>query len=301
MGREVVRQLRAAGKSVRVLARGSHAVEPGVEMVRGSILEPTVLPAACAGCDAVIHLVGIISEAGQQTYERVHTAGTQHLLAAAKAARVARFVHMSALGARPQAKARYHRSKWAAEGAVRASGLAWTIFRPSIIYGPGDDFVNFFARLSRWLPVLPVIGSGQGLLQPIAVADVARSFVGALDRPESIGQTYDLCGRERFTFVALLDEILAATGRRRGKVHLPLPLARLQARMLEVVYPHLLRRASPLNRDQIVMLGEDNVGEAEPAARAFGLELEPFQAGIRRFLHPRLKLNIAGSRPSNGV
>ena len=284
VGREVVHQLHATGHVVRVLARGSRDTVPGIEFFRGSVLKPATLAPACIGCDAVIHLVGIISEVGEQTYERVHTDGTRHLLAAAKAAGVPRFLHMSALGTRPGAVARYPRSKWAAEEAVRASGLAWTIFRPSLIYGPGDGFVNLFARLSRWSPVLPVMGDGRGLLQPVAVEDVARCFAGALAVPSSIGQTYDLCGRERLSFTAVLDEILAATGRRRWKLRVPLSLARAQAALLEFTCAKLLRRAPPLNRDQLLMLAEDNVGDAEPASRTFGFEPVEFRAGIRLFL-----------------
>ena len=284
VGREIVRQLLAGGYTPRVLARGTHGAETGVESVRGSILQPETLTAACAGCAAVIHLVGIISEVGRQTYERVHTEGTRNVIEAAQAAGVPRYVHMSALGTRPNAIARYHRSKWAAEECVRASGLAWTIFRPSLIYGAGDGFVNLFARMSRWSPVLPVMGSGRNLVQPIAVADVARCFVAALTQPASVGQTYDLCGRERFSFTAVLDEILAATGRHRPKVHIPLPLARFQAAVLEWVFPTLLRQAPPLNRDQLLMLAEDNIGDPEPAMRAFGFEPVKFREGIRRFL-----------------
>lgn len=284
VGREIVRQLVAAGHSPRILARGVKPPAGPLETVRGSVLEPGSLAAACAGCEAVIHLVGIISEVGEQTYERVHDEGSGHLLAAAKAAGVPRFVHMSALGTRPNAAARYHRSKWAAEERVRASGLAWTIFRPSLIYGPGDGFVNLFVRLSRWSPVLPVIGSGSGLVQPVPVADVARCFVGALNEPATIGQTFDLCGPDRLAFREVLAEILKALRRRRALVSLPLPLARLQARLLEGIFPTLLRRAPPLNRDQIVMLGEDNVGDPEPAARLLGFAPAPFRDSLRQLL-----------------
>ncbi len=284
VGREIVRQLLAAGHTPRVLARGTHRRGAGVEMVRGSVLEPETLTAAVAGCDTVIHLVGIISEIGPQTYEQVHIEGTRNMLAAATAGGVSRWIQMSALGTRPDAVARYHRSKWAAEEAVRASGLAWTIFRPSLIYGPGDGFVNLFAQISRWSPVLPVMGSGQSLLQPVAVEDVAHCFVAALSQPSSAGRTYDLCGRERLSFNAVLDEILAATGRRRLKLHVPMALARFQAALLEWVLPTLLRQAPPLNRDQLLMLAEDNVADPRPAAYDFGFEPVKFREGIRRFL-----------------
>jgi NADH dehydrogenase len=284
VGREIVRQLQAAGHNVRVLVRGTRRSTPTVRTVHGSVLRPSTLASACAGCDAVIHLVGIISEIAEQTYENVHTEGTCNVISAAKATGITRLVHMSALGTRPDAVARYHRSKWAAEDAVRASGLAWTIFRPSLVYGSGDGFVNLFARMSRWSPMLPVIGDGTNLLQPIAVEDVAHCFVGALAKLIAVGQTYDLCGLERFRFSEVLDEILAATGRRRWKSHIPMPLARTQASLLESIFPRVFRRAPPLNRDQLRMLAEDNVGDPSAACRAFCFEPMKFREGIRRFL-----------------
>jgi len=140
---------------------------------------------------------------------------------------------MSALGTRPHAVSRYHQSKWAGEEIVRESGLDWTIFRPSIIYGPKDHFVNLFARLARFSPVLPVIGRGQGKLQPVPVSDVAAAFVKCLAEPRSVGQVFDLCGRDILTFTEALDEILAVTGRKRWKAHLPFGLARCQAAALK--------------------------------------------------------------------
>lgn len=284
VGREITRQLLAGGHEVRILARGKHAVSGTQESVRGSVLEPSTLKNACSGCDAVIHLVGIISEVREQTFERVHVDGTRNVVAAAIGSGIRRFVHMSALGTRPKAASRYHCSKWDAEELVRNSGLEWTIFRPSLIYGPGDGFVGLFARLSRWSPVLPVIGHGLGLLQPVPVAEVAHCFARALSTPGAAGQTLDLCGPEPLPFVAVLDAILAATGRRRWKVHLPLPVARLQARFLEFAFPRFLGTAPPLNRDQILMLGEDNVGDPTAAAELFGYEPAPFEGALRKLL-----------------
>ncbi len=284
VGREIIRQLIAGGHEVRGLARGRKPKTAQAEFMQGSVLEPATLKEACVGCDAVIHLVGIISEVREQTFERIHADGTRNVVAAATESGVRRFVHMSALGTRPGAASRYHRSKWAAEETVRGSGLDWTLFRPSLIYGPGDGFVSLFVRLSRWSPVLPVIGHGMGLLQPVPVEEVAHCFVGALSEPKSVGQTLDVCGPEPLPFVAVLDAILAATGRSRWKLHLPLPLARLQARALEFAFPALLGSAPPLNRDQILMLGEDNVGDAWTAAEMFGYQPAPFGETLRKLL-----------------
>ena len=284
VGRAVVGQLRASGHDVRILSRRRPAPECGADWSAGSILEPDSLSQAFIGVDAVVHLVGIISEIGGQTYERVHVEGTVNVLDGARSAGVSRVVHMSALGTRPDARSRYHRSKWEAEQRVRESGLEWTIFRPSLIYGPGDGFVTLFARMARVSPVLPVIGPGTNQLQPVAVEDVARCFAASVPVRECHSRTFDVCGRERFTMDEVLTLILEATGRSRGRIHLPWAVAGLQARALEALVPAMLGKAPPLNRDQILMLQEDNIGDPEPACQMFGFEPVRFREGIRRFL-----------------
>jgi len=280
IGREVVRQLVAAGHRPRVLARGTRGAMPGVEAVTGSVLEPEGLDAACAGCEAVVYLAGIIAEVGDQTYERIHVDGTVHMLAAARAAGIRRWVHMSALGSRPGAPSRYHRTKWAGEERVRASALDATILRPSLVFGPGDGFLNLFARIARWSPVMPLIGGGTMEFQPIAVEEVARCFVaavGGLGR----GTAFAVCGRERVTLRGIVGAMLEATGRRRLMVTVPWWAARLQAMAFEWAFPALLRKAPPLNRDQLLMLAEGNTGDPEPMIREFGFEPRPFRDGVR--------------------
>jgi NADH dehydrogenase len=295
VGREVVRQLLNAGHQVRCIARGGRPVQDGVDFVRGSVLEFATLPSVFAGAEAVIHLVGIIGEVGDQTFERVHTSGTANAVHAARAAGIRRFVHMSALGTRPNAVARYHRSKWEAEERLRRSELRWTIFRPSLIYGPGDDFVNRFVRMARWSPVLPVLGPGDRRLQPVAVEAVAHAFMQSLTVPESEGQIFDLCGPRSYTFPELLDRIMEAAGLRRRQIHLPLPLARLGARVLETVFPAVLGRPAPLNGDQIQMLQEDNVGDPGPAERMLGMPVIGFEDGLRRFVPVRGRIPGSGT------
>ncbi len=294
VGRAVLAALAETPHRARILVR--HPDSPRardlagrwrVEIAAGDVLDPASLRAAMSGCEAVIHLVGIISEVGRNTFENAHTRATQNVVEAARTTGVTRLVHMSALGTRPGAVSRYHQTKWAAEEAVRASGLAWTIFRPSLIYGPGDQFTTLFARLARWSPVLPVMGPGRARLQPVAVEAVARACVRALTEPAAVGRTFDLCGPERLTFNEVLDTILAVTGRRRVKLHLPLPLARLVARGLELIFPRLLGRAAPFNRDQLLMLQEDNVGDPAPARALFDLPVESFRTGLGRYLRRR--------------
>ncbi len=294
VGQEVVREVRAAGHTVCVLARdpASPAAvrlksEFGAHIRTGDILDEESLTEAMAGAEAVIHLVGIIAEVRGRTFEQVHVTGTVNTLRAARRAGLKRFVHMSALGTRPEAVSRYHQSKWGAEEAVRSSGLAFTIFRPSLIYGPGDQFVNLFARIMKLAPIVPVMGTGQSRFQPVAVEKVAACFSRALTEPRSIGQTYDLCGPERLTFDELLDTIGQVTGRSCWKLHVPMGVARAQARLLEWVFPRLLQRAPPLNRDQLTMLEEGNVGNPGPADELFQVPQEPLRAGIERYLQGR--------------
>ena len=202
VGRAVVAALAREGHQPMLLARRPEtpavrrlAAATGAMVFAGDVVEPDTLTDAFAGAEAVVHLVGIIGECGPATFDRVHRTGTENALAAAReASGIRRFIHMSALGTRPRAASRYHQTKWAAEEAVRASGLDWTVFRPSVIFGPGDQFLNLFARMSRWTPVLPLMGSGQGRLQPVAVEDVATAFARALTAPRAVGQVFDLCG-----------------------------------------------------------------------------------------------------------
>lgn len=301
VGREVIRELLGSGHRVRIVTRarakpGSRSSSSSAEVLYSGADFGSAerLAEAFSGTAAVIHLVGIISEAGAQTFERVHGELTGVVLEAARLAGVRRFVHMSALGTRPEAQARYHRTKWEAEERVRASGLDWTIFRPSLIYGARDGFTRLFARLSAWSPVLPVMGSGDGLLQPVAVEQVARAMARAPGLPSSIGRTYELCGPERVSFTAVLRAILAAHGRRRLLMRIPMPVARFQARVLEWVFPLVLRRPPPLNRDQLVMLGEDNVGDGSEADAAFGLEHQPFGDAMRRLAAREFEALAAG-------
>jgi NADH dehydrogenase len=300
VGREVLRQLHAAGHTLHCVARRRRSAWPAeipagaIRVHQGNVLDAASLPGAADGCDAIIHLVGIISEIGEQTFENVHTRATQNVLAEARRAGVRRWLQMSALGTRADAPSRYHRTKWAAEEAVRASGLDWTILRPSLIYGPEDHFVNLFARMARWSPVLPVMGSGKNLLQPVAVENVARAFVAALAAPRSVGQTLDVCGPERLTLLAVLDAILAALGKRRCKLRIPWPVARVQAALLETLFPLVLRQAPPLNRDQLLMLQEDNVGDGMRADEWFGLRHASFAADIRRYVGRRAAVGRGG-------
>jgi uncharacterized protein YbjT (DUF2867 family) len=285
VGRAVVPALRAHGYAVRCLVRrGSETDLRGleaIERVEGDVLSPEALERDMAGCDTVVHLVGIIREtpATSSTFERIHTQGTINVLEAAATTGVRRYLHMSALGARAGARSRYHRTKWAAEEAVRASPIPWTIFRPSIIYGAADQFVNMLAAMVRRYPVVPVIGTGQQRLQPVPVEQVAEAFARAVALEATVKHVYEVGGPDAVTMLQLLDLIGAALDRARvRKVHVPIGLVSPLARLL-----HRLP-GFPLTPDQLLMLEEDNVCDPQPFFSTFGLSPVKLATGLRAML-----------------
>jgi NADH dehydrogenase len=285
IGKRVLRALLGHGFLVRCLVRpGSEADLRGfesIDRVPGDVLRPEDLVAPAEGCTALVHLVGIIRERPMRgvTFERLHHQATLNMLAVARQAGVPRYLQMSALGARPEARSRYHQSKWRAEEAVRRSDLAWTIFRPSIVFGRGDEFVSTLSWMIRRLPVVPVLGDGMYRLQPIAVEHVAEGIARALLRQVSVGQTYEIAGPRAYPFVEILDEIGAVLGRRRvRKIHVPLGAVMLATRML-----HRLP-AYPISPDQILMLEEGSVGDPTRFYADLGITPEPLGEGLRRCL-----------------
>ena len=286
VGRAVIQALRAEGYMVRCLVRrGSEHDLRGleaIERVEGNVLSRETLERGMAGCDTVVHLVGIIREqaATLSTFERIHTQGTLNVVETAEAVGAKRYLHMSALGSRAGARARYHQTKWAAEEVVHASRLPWTIFRPSIIYGRGDEFVNLLAgMIKRYRIAVPVIGSGLQRLQPVPREHVAAGFARAVALDTAVKHTYDVVGPDAVTMLRLLDLIGEALGRARvRKIHVPLGLVRPLTRVLH----HL--PGFPLTPDQLLMLEEDNVGDPQPFYSTFGLTPVPLAAGLRAML-----------------
>ena len=284
VGLAVIHALRAHGYVVRCLVRhGSEHDLRGleaIERVEGDVRSPHGLTEAIAGCDVVVHLVGIIREHPSQgiTFESVHHQATVNVLEAATEAGVRRFLHMSALGARPGARSRYHQTKWAAEEAVRESSLAWTIFRPSIIYGRGDQFVTMLAGMVN-RRLIPIVGVGQQRVQPIPVEQVAEGFARAVDLPATVKQTFEVGGPDAVRLLTLLDLIGAVLGKRRVlKIHIPIRVARVFARLLEPL------GWFPITPDQLLMLQESSTCDPAPFFSTFGLTPIPLRAGLARVL-----------------
>jgi len=269
------------GHELRLLThRRQPCGEPDVERVFGDATRADTYVSALQGCDAVINLIGIIREFPGRgvTFERLHVEATRNLVHAARTSGIRRFLQMSALGTRPDAVSPYHRTKYRAEQEVRSSGLDWTIFRPSVIFGPRDEFINRLAGLVRSLPIVPLFGDGGYRLQPIDAGDVARCFTMALGMPETVGKTYELCGRDRIAYRDLLDTIGRVLGRQQvPKLSIPFPLAEWGARLLQRL-PFF-----PITLDQIRMLLEECTCD-QTWRETFRFEPVGLEEGIRVYL-----------------
>lgn len=284
VGREVTRQLLSAGHTPVCLVRsGSEGkLLPGITEVRfGDVTQPETLQGALAGCEAVVHLVGIIREYPRQgiTFDRLHRQATANMVDAAQAQKVRRFVLMSSNGASIDGRTAYYRSKGQAEALVKKSTLDWTIFRPSVMYGTEDNFCTLLAGMVRILPVVPVLGDGRYRLAPVAVEEVAASIVACLGRSDAAGETFHCCGGQSVTYDELLDIIGGILHRRKVvKIHQPIWMVKPLLASLQAV------PGCPLTVDQLQMLLAGNVCDPHPWQTFFSLKDFPLEDGLRRAL-----------------
>ena len=283
VGTHLIRRMRKDGIPVRVVVRNPENARSlkdlGVDVVRGDIADKKLLEKAVSGIERVIHLVGIIQEARGATFQDVHVDGTRNLLSAAKKAGVRHFFYQSALGTRLGARSLYHKTKWEAEELVRASGIPFTILRPSLIYGPGDLFTIMLSDMIRLSPFLPIIGSGKSGVQPIFIDDVVSCVIKAVTSDSFLNKTYEIGGPEQLTYEEVTVAIAEAMGVKRPVLHIPLFFMKAMARVLETVLPK-----PPVTSDQLIMLQEDNVCSMRDIRDAFGIEPVKFREGLRKFI-----------------
>ena len=279
VGRNLVAELSRRGQKLRLLVRATSSLPqtnvPDIETAVGDVTQPQSLPQALSEVDTVLHLAAIIREQRGATFQKVNYQGTRDLVAAAKAAGVRRFLYMSNVGAGPDPAFPFLRSKWQAEEEVKASGLAYTIFRSSVIFGQGDEFISTLARLIKTMPLVPVIGSGQVRFQPVWVKDVAACIAATLDDAAAAGQTLCLGGPEHLTYEEMLDTIMTVLGLKRPKVHVPASLMRPVVWTMEKLLSH-----PPATSAQLAMLKMDNVTELDAIEKRFGLKPTPLREGI---------------------
>ena len=243
VGRYVVRALAQRGWRIRAASRrpdlAFHLQPLGrvgqINAVQANLRYPASVAAAMRGADAVVNLVGVLTEGGRQNFEAVHTFGARAVARAAKEHGISQVVHVSAIGADPQSASAYARSKGRAEAAIRELVPEAIVLRPSVLFGPEDDFFNRFAALARISPALPLIGGGTSKFQPAFVGDVGEAVARTLEGHAQPGTTYELGGPEVKTFKELMEYVCAVTGRKRMLVPLSTKLAQFPALVTEVV------------------------------------------------------------------
>jgi uncharacterized protein YbjT (DUF2867 family) len=280
VGPAIIHALRAEGRDVRALVRrperASNLTALGVELAAGDVTDPGTLKTAVDGCTHVVHLVALI-KGRPDDFQRVMTIGTQNVVAAAKAAGVERFVLMSALGTTDEPEVPYYAAKLAEEHEVIASGLEYTIFRPSFVFGPGGGALATFVRQVKLSPVVTVIGSGRQRSQPIWRDDVAAYFARSIEDPRAANRLFELGGPDTVSWDELYKTIARVLGKRRLLLHIPAAVARTGAVLTQRL------PGAPLSSDQVTMIeGADNVVSNSDAVDTFSLPLVPLEEQIRR-------------------
>ena len=278
IGRYLVGALLQSGAAVRLAARHpgqvKMAVEPAIapEIVQGDILDDVSVGAAITGADAVVNLVGILTETATQTYRAIHIEGARRVALAAHNHGLMRMIHISALGAALTSPAISDRTKAEGEEAVRAVFPEATIVRPSLVFGKDDHFFSRFAAMIRSSPILPLIGGGSTKFQPVFVGDMIAGLLELLMRSDAAGRTYEFGGIEVYSFKELVELLMNSLNRPRILVPIPFALAEIQAGLLELL-PN-----PALTRDQVRLLKTDKVVSGmEPTLGALGVQLRPLE------------------------
>jgi uncharacterized protein YbjT (DUF2867 family) len=284
IGRHLVARFLRSGKTVRVAVRHPGRVQMATvsgqpaELIQADVLDDVGVGAAIAGVDAVVNLVGILTQTTTQTYRAIHVEGARRVALAAQRHGVTRLIHISALGASPTSPAISDQTKAEGEQAVREVFPQATIVRPSLTFGEDDHFFSGFAAMIKRSPVLPLIGGGTTKFQPVFVDDMIAGLLELLERPETAGKTYEFGGPQVYSFKVLLELLLTALNRQRVLIPIPFALAEMQAALLELL-PN-----PPLTRDQVRLLKTDKVVSGmEPTLVDLGVQPRPLEEFLRVF------------------
>lgn len=280
LGRKVVEQLLNHHLAVRCLVHtpGGERVfgQRAVDVYYGSVLDPDALTLACQGVESIVSLVAIIRQTRRATFDQVNRQGVANLVAAAReAGGVKHLVHVSAIGAADNTGYPYLHSKWQGEQEITASGIPHTLFRPSVLFGEGDEFLNALAGMARALPVMPVVGLGRNRFQPIAVEDVARCIALTLNRDDLKGRILEIGGPQQLSYNEIVSHVLRALGKRRMRFHIPVSVMRINVMIMEALLPR-----PPITSEQLRMLPNRNVGELGLIEQTFGFTPQSLEGNI---------------------
>src|SRR3990170_642576 len=270
VGGNLLREMLKHGLQVRCISRNPSRAEtikkPGVELVQGDVTDKDSIVKAFADgkIDTAVHLVGILAETGKATFKAIHTEGTRNMVEACKQKNV---------------KHEYHKTKRDAEEIIRNSGLGYIIFRPSVLFGKEDKFVNLFASIIKISPFIMIPGNGQNRMQLLYVKDLVRAMTTAITDLKHINKVYELGGAEKLAFDQIIDAICRVLGKTRLKIHVPMFLMRPGTAIAEAILPK-----PPITRDHLLMLEEDNVTDNNALEPVFGIKPTKFEEGIKGYL-----------------
>ncbi|HMS59149.1 MAG TPA: NAD(P)H-binding protein [Tepidiformaceae bacterium] len=285
LGRAIVPALINAGYEVAILSRSDPSrdpVDPRATWVRGDVTDPASLVSALRGMDAVVDAVQFPNSPVENpkkgyTFERIDLGGTKNLVDAAKAAGVPRFIGLSGAGAAEDARYHWLRFKWQEEQHIQASGLTWTIFRPSWIYGPRDVSLNRFLGFAKFLPFIPVIGNGKIRLNPLFVDDVAAHVAAAPGRPAAENRLFEIGGPDVLTMDEIIRTALQVRGKKRFLLHQPAALMKLVASVAQFA------PGRPLTPDAIDFILMDPIADTASLREVFGLPLTPLAEALATY------------------
>jgi len=284
VGRHIAHELCSRGLKVRCLVRPTSDLTPlaglDIETCRGDVTDMMSLEKALQNVGTVVHLVAIIRETKEATFEMINLSGTKNLLHAAKKAGVRRLIYMSNLGADPDRRFPLLYTKWRAEEEVRNSGIDFVILRPSVMFGRGDGFVSVLVAIIKSTPLVPVIGSGKTRLQLISVEDVAACVAQAVEEQRIINQAVPLGGPEYLTYEEIVDLIIERLKLRRRKAHIPVPLMHFMAWM-----GGKLGLTLPVTSAQLAMLTRDNITSLDAVEKVFSFKPVSLRERIDGILH----------------
>ena len=284
MGSHLVRRLAQEKIQTRCLIRRTSNIEKlkelGIEVAYGDVTDKQSLKKAVRGVDTVVHLVGIIVEPKGASFEIIHTQGTRNLVEACKEAGVQRFIYISALGARENARSQYHITKWEAETAVIKSGMEYVIFRPSIMIGEGGEFITMLSKVVRWALVIPII-DGESKVQPIYVENTVDCIIKSLTDPRTTNRIFEIAGPEQITYKELFLTLMDVLNIDNPTFEIPITFMWPVACVLEKVM-----EKPPITTQQLTMLQEDNICDIKEMQEVFSLKLVPLKQALQTFLSP---------------
>ncbi len=269
VGRQAVRAFVSHGHPLRCLVHTPRSAEviqgQGVELVYGDVLDPSSLKEALRGVEAVAHLVAVIREKGPFTFSGVNHQGTRNVLEAAKEAGVKRFIGASTIGATDDPGIPYLYSRWLGEQEIINSGIPYTILRFSLGFGEGDEFFNALAALVKALPIVPIVGDGKALFQPMAVEEIAECLVKTYEDDHTVGRTIEIGGPEHLTYEEITDLISETLQVKTVKAHVPIPVMRPLVGVMDALLPR-----PPVTSDQLKILKMDSVTDPQAVEKTFG-------------------------------